>query len=96
MADADFEDDLFADLYTEDDAPAKAAPTPEVNKEPAPPAIVTTEVKPEEKGNGGQQMYTEVEEEDDEIDFNLGGGGNGYEAPTSHVQSHELGIKEDG
>lgn len=32
---------------------------------------------------------------DDEIDFNLGGSGNNYDAPASHEQ-HGPGIKEDG
>jgi hypothetical protein len=44
-------------------------------------------------------MYNgEQEEEDDEIDFNLGnsgGAGNDYEAPSTH-EAHGPGIKEDG
>lgn len=80
--------------YTEDDAPAKPEPTPVVRSEPAAPVEVKSEVKPEESGDVDQTMYAEEEEEDDEIDFNLGNG-NSYE-PSANHESQGTGIKEDG
>ena len=41
-------------------------------------------------------MYNGEQEEDDDVDFNLGGednNGNNYDAPAGH---HGPGIKEDG
>jgi len=41
-------------------------------------------------------MYNGEEDvDDDDIDFNLGGNGNNYDAPATH-ESHGPGIKEDG
>ena len=54
------------------------------------------EAKQEQNGGEDEQVYAE-DEEDDEIDFNLGGNGSGgYEASTSHHESGGPGIKEDG
>jgi len=39
-------------------------------------------------------MYNGEQEDDDDIDFNLGNG-DSYDAPASHEQ-HGPGIKEDG
>ncbi|KAH8589418.1 hypothetical protein B0O99DRAFT_636829 [Bisporella sp. PMI_857] len=97
MAEADnFEDDLFADLYADDDGPAKHDTAPETKTESVAPAEVKAEEKHEENGDGDQQMY--AEEDEDEIDFNLGnGGGGGYDdAPAQHQESSGPGIKEDG
>ena len=71
----------------------------EIAAEPA----VKPEVKEEEpveqehevNGDGNQQIYKGDEDMDDEIDFNLGGGSNGYDAPVQH-EAHGPGIKEDG
>jgi len=96
MADDNFEEeDLFADLYA-DDAPVKQDPAPEEKIETAAPPEVKSEIKPEEpeqNGHGDQQMYG-ADEDDDDIDFNLGG--NGYDAPANQHESHGPGIKEDG
>lgn len=98
MAEPDnFEEDLFADLYTEDDAPTKPAAAPaEVKSDPAP----ETEIKEQEpaaqdepNNQSDEHMYNGEQEMDDDVDFNLGGGNN-YEQP-SH-ESHGPGIKEDG
>ncbi|TAQ89391.1 hypothetical protein B7494_g2286 [Chlorociboria aeruginascens] len=91
-----FEEDLFADLYTEDDTASKpAAPEPEVKPESI------TEIKAQEviesngqNEDGDQQMYNGEQDIDDDIDFNLGNG-NDYDHPVNH-ESHGPGIKEDG
>jgi len=99
MADVDFEEDLFADLYTEDDTQPSTAPAPaEVKTEPV---VVngTSEVKQEENNgaheeaiNGDQGEYN-GDDGDDDVDFNLGNG-NDY---NSHARdNHGPGIKEDG
>lgn len=89
--------------YADDDDASKAAqPVPEVVK--SEPLVVngtsTAKEEPVEEAqyNGAEeQMYNnEKEEDEDEIDFNLGGG-NDYSAPTQQDQnSHGPGIKEDG
>jgi len=98
-----YEEDLFADLYTEDDAPPKQESLPEVKAEAAASTELKAEVKeePEEQnGEGDPQMYGGEQDMDDEIDFNLGGNSNNYEAPAqSHhhnQEAHGPGIKEDG
>jgi RNA-binding protein Musashi len=40
-------------------------------------------------------MYNGEEDMDDDIDFNLGGNGNNYDASAAN-ESHGPGIKEDG
>ncbi|KAI9642010.1 hypothetical protein NHQ30_009881 [Ciborinia camelliae] len=113
MAEAEnFEEDLFADLYTEDDNtanPVEAAPKPAVQS-PAPAAEIKIEVKAGQDieqnpqngdGDGDQQMYNGEQDMDDEIDFNLGNGngnghGNVYDAPSIKDEAHGPGIKEDG
>ncbi|PQE28302.1 heterogeneous nuclear ribonucleo HRP1 protein [Rutstroemia sp. NJR-2017a WRK4] len=104
-----FEEDLFADLYTEDDSTAKPAET--VTESNVQPAVVESKVEqPVEEtehngdGDGDQQMYNGEQDVDDEIDFNLGngnGGGNGnhdngYDATSNNHEAHGPGIKEDG
>jgi len=49
----------------------------------------------EKNGGGDQQMYSQDQDGDDEIDFNLGNG-NDYREPTTHHGGHGPGIKEDG
>ncbi|CAD6444530.1 e812fa4e-969d-4805-890c-292228687615 [Sclerotinia trifoliorum] len=113
MAEAEnFEEDLFADLYTEDDNaanPAEAVPEP--TAQPSAPATeVRAEVKAEQDieqnpqngdRDGDQQMYNGDQDMDDEIDFNLGSGndngnGTGYDAPPTRDEAQGPGIKEDG
>jgi len=98
MAEPDFEEDLFADLYTEDDAPPKQESAPIAKSEAVAPAEVNSEVKEEheeQNGDGEQQMYGGEQDMDDEIDFNLGNG-NGYDASVNNHEAHGPGIKEDG
>jgi hypothetical protein len=49
----------------------------------------------EQNGDGDEQMYNGEQDMDDEIDFNLGGNDNSYDAPATH-EAHGPGIKEDG
>jgi hypothetical protein len=89
---------LIAFRYADEEAPKSAAPEPEVESEPAAPAETNGEGSnehPEQNGGGDEQMYNGEEDMDDEIDFNLGGNGNNYDAPATH-ESHGPGIKEDG
>ncbi|KAI9736488.1 MAG: hypothetical protein M1818_005998 [Claussenomyces sp. TS43310] len=98
-----FEDDLFADLYAdEEDTSKPSQPAPEVRAEPAVvngTSEVQTQSKVEESdqnGHASHQGYDE-HEGDDEIDFNLGNGsGNDYSAQQEREQAHGPGIKEDG
>jgi len=94
-----FEEDLFADLYDEQENVPKPATQPLVVKsEPAPAAAVKEEEveQAEQNGEGDEHMYNgEQDGDDDDIDFNLGGNGNSYDAPATHEQ-HGPGIKEDG
>lgn len=99
MAETDnFEEDLFADLYTDDTAQKAVAPEPEVKAEASDLAEVKVENSNEhgaENSEGDEQMYNGEQDMEDEIDFNLGNGGNSYDTPTSH-EAHGPGIKEDG
>lgn len=98
MAETDnFEEDLFADLYTDDAAQKAAAPEPEVKAEATDVADVKVEEPNEhatETGGVDEEMYNGEQDMEDEIDFNLGNG-NSYDTPSSHEQ-HGPGIKEDG
>jgi len=91
-----FEEDLFADLYTEDENATK--PHPVVTEIKAAPTL-STEVKVEDAvaqvdQNGDQDHEDPSEEQDmdDEIDFNLGNSNN--DIPANEL--HGTGIKEDG
>jgi len=101
MTDPDnFEEDLFADLYADEEPTKPAAPELEAIVEPAAAAAETNGEGPndhaEQNGGGDEQMYNGEDDVDDEdIDFNLGGNGNSYDAPAAH-ESHGPGIKEDG
>jgi len=97
----DLEEDLFADLYEDDNSkPTQAAP--EIKSE-LPIANGANPVKDEEptgeldyNGGGDQQMYNaEQDQDDDDIDFNLGNSTD-YSAPTHQNDAHGPGIKEDG
>lgn len=84
--------------YTEDDSAPKPAAASAVKSEPAAAPEMKTE-EAEQNGNGDEQMYGGEQDDDDEIDFNLGNGAGGeqtYEAPPSHHEAHGPGIKEDG
>jgi hypothetical protein len=84
--------------YADDEPPKSAAPEPEVKSEPVALAATNGESSnehPEQNGAGDEQAYNGEEDMDDEIDFNLGGNGNNYEAPAAH-ELHGPGIKEDG
>ncbi|TVY29553.1 putative RNA-binding protein [Lachnellula hyalina] len=93
------EDDLFADLYADDETAPKAEPIDvktEVIEPAAPVEPEETSIKHEDhNGDGDQQMYGGGEDVDDEIDFNLGGNGATYDSPAHH-EAHGPGIKEDG
>ncbi|TVY43971.1 hypothetical protein LSUB1_G001376 [Lachnellula subtilissima] len=93
------EDDLFADLYADDETAPKAEPIDvktEVIEPTAPVEPEETSIKHEDhNGDGDQQMYGGGEDVDDEIDFNLGGNGANYDSPAHH-EAHGPGIKEDG
>ncbi|EQL04000.1 heterogeneous nuclear ribonucleoprotein HRP1 [Ophiocordyceps sinensis CO18] len=89
-----FEEDIFADLY--DDNEPKAASMPEVSRQPADKyeagvdvAAVVSNESPQ-VAEGDQMQYDaaddDEDEEDDEVDFNLGGGSNSI-APV--VQHHD-------
>jgi hypothetical protein len=85
--------------YTEDDsAPKPTEVTHAVKPEPAAASEVKVEDTAEQNGDGDEQMYGGEQDDDDEIDFNLGNGGGAeqtYDAP-SHQEAHGPGIKEDG
>ena len=86
----------------EDDTTKAAPNAPEIR---SPPAVVngSSTVKAEEPTTGpelnateGQEFSGEPEQDDDEIDFNLGNG-NEYSAPALQERdAHGPGIKEDG
>jgi len=93
-----FEEDLFADLYAEDETVAKLAEVIDVKPEPVPVKEDVPAEQNEPNGDVDQDMYGKEEDMDDDIDFNLGNGnsnGNGYDTP-SHSEAHGPGIKEDG
>lgn len=83
--------------YTEDDAPAKQEPAPEVNIDilPATDLKVEEPTAPAANANEDGQTHGEEQDADDDIDFNLGNG-NGYTAPANQQDAHGPGIKEDG
>jgi hypothetical protein len=77
--------------------PKPVAPEVEVKSEPAKEDVKIDEApeNTEHNGAGGEEKYNGDHDMDDEIDFNLGGNGNNYDAPVSH-EAHGPGIKEDG
>lgn len=102
MADPEnFEEDLFADLYTEDDNAVKTGTETavEAKVDPVQPISKFEETPKEEQrgGDGEQQMYGGEQDADDDIDFNLGNS-NGYDHAKTDFKNedHGPGIKEDG
>ncbi|KAJ4133495.1 hypothetical protein NW768_005081 [Fusarium equiseti] len=95
-----FEDDLFADLYDDNDAPKPApAPAPAAAAPAAPPA---PEVQPPTNSHndddhnaayqhqdvgGDEHMNQDQDDDDDDVDFNLGGGG--YGGHTGQAGMHD-------
>lgn len=86
----------------EDDTTKPAPAAPEVRPAPAVvngSSVVKTEepvAVPEPDATEGQEFSEQPEQDDDEIDFNLGGG-NDYSAPAQQERdAHGPGIKEDG
>lgn len=86
-----FEEDLFADLYA-DDEPAGKPSVPAVHSEPSPVAVPEvsqpapdTSHASNSHGVGDTQMheeYDEEEEDDDDVDFNLGDNSTGPKIAT--------------
>lgn len=93
-----FEEDLFADLYTEDDNTANpeilATKVEAEHATFAEPKVEESVEQDKQNGGGDEQMFGGEQDMDDDIDFNLGNG-NGYDAPVHH-EVHGPGIKEDG
>ncbi|KAI1850625.1 hypothetical protein JX265_004335 [Neoarthrinium moseri] len=104
MADENFEDDLFADLYDDNDASAAPAPPSAPVKEQQPAAVDPSPVAApadgpsdghaasagDENGYGGD--YHENEEaydDDDDVDFNLGNGSAHAAAPVHQQEEAE-------
>ncbi|PTB36810.1 hypothetical protein M441DRAFT_149891 [Trichoderma asperellum CBS 433.97] len=106
-----FEDDLFADLYEDNDAKpaapvasavhntdAKASEQPEPVAAPAPAGDLDDA--------GHDAMNQDVDDDEDDVDFNLGGGGasnNTNMMPQDDMPStppygtvHKASAKEDG
>ncbi|KAF7537446.1 hypothetical protein G7Z17_g12854 [Cylindrodendrum hubeiense] len=89
-----FEEDLFADLYEDNDA-SKPAPPP---KAPAPVVPEPQPIHPsvnEQPGisydhdiGGDETMNQDLDDDDDEVDFNLGGGGGGGGGGMSNMMNH--------
>jgi len=92
-----FEEDLFADLYAEDESAAKPAPQhAEAQVEPAAKVDAKAEepYHNQDQTGGDDQEYKDDQDMDDEIDFNLGNG-NSHDV-SHHHEAHGPGIKEDG
>ncbi|RSL47593.1 hypothetical protein CEP53_009877 [Fusarium sp. AF-6] len=91
-----FEDDLFADLYDDNDA-SKAAPPPVAAAPPAPEVQPTNINNHDQDGSfhhqddGGDEhmMQDQDDDDDDDVDFNLGGGGSTGAGHTSQVATHD-------
>ncbi|KAH8820951.1 hypothetical protein F5884DRAFT_68646 [Xylogone sp. PMI_703] len=95
-----FEEDLFADLYTEDDNAAKpTSAISETKTAPSVPAEVPVEetvVHHDQNGDHEDQEYHGEQDVDDEIDFNLGNSNSNADDIAATNESHGTGIKEDG
>ncbi|ODA80377.1 hypothetical protein RJ55_03335 [Drechmeria coniospora] len=106
-----FEEDLFADLYDDNDG-SKNAP---VSNHPAAPSADVPDVHeshmpkahdhtpPDERGEVNNGL--EEEDDDDEVDFNLGGGSTSAPPPAQHDDMpttppfgsvHKASAKDDG
>ncbi|ORY68721.1 uncharacterized protein BCR38DRAFT_137334 [Pseudomassariella vexata] len=88
-----FEEDLFADLYDDNDTAATpAASKPEPSSEPHAPAAPVPEYNPDESAhaaaeqNGyGEEYHEDTYEDDDDVNFNLGNTASNNDA-NSHSQ----------
>ncbi|KAI9900195.1 hypothetical protein N3K66_004457 [Trichothecium roseum] len=96
MADQEnFEDDLFADLYDDNDAskgqaaPA-AAPAPQPVAPPSEPSAPESNMNDHHAG-GDNQGVDEDDDDDDDVDFNLGGSSNmmQQQQPPPQQQQHQ-------
>ncbi|KAF5267635.1 hypothetical protein IWW34DRAFT_724630 [Fusarium oxysporum f. sp. albedinis] len=94
-----FEDDLFADLYDDNDA-AKPGSAPAAAAPPAPEVQPPTNIhnNDNDEHNGMQQhqetgddehMTQDQDDDDDDVDFNLGGGGYGGSGHTGQADMHD-------
>lgn len=99
-----FDDELFADLYNDDEPAGKAARAPEVDQYSAvqPAAEISNEniedggQQQDYNNNGGEVKYEEEEEDDDdEIDFNLGNGPSTAVAHHDHHDNHDRQEDDD-
>ncbi|KAM3490578.1 hypothetical protein MY3957_006122 [Beauveria namnaoensis] len=89
-----FEEDLFADLYEDGDAPKGATgPQPPKTAEPAAPSAPAAQpasAEPANNQSGNAMDQGDDDDDEDDVDFNLGGGG-GAPASNNHAptQSEE-------
>ncbi|KAK9438683.1 heterogeneous nuclear ribonucleoprotein HRP1 [Metarhizium brunneum] len=102
-----FEEDLFADLYDDNDAAAKPPPAPVPVAEPSTNDQQNSAPRPSDAANDDEEMHHDGgdEEDDDDVDFNLGGGSsNAVAAPHQDPGSstppygtvHKASAKDDG
>ncbi|KHN96363.1 heterogeneous nuclear ribonucleoprotein HRP1 [Metarhizium album ARSEF 1941] len=102
-----FEEDLFADLYDDNDTSAKGPPAPAPVAEPPDNDQQKSLPRPSNDANENEHMHHDggEEEDDDEVDFNLGGGSNNaVAAPPQDTGSstppygtvHKASAKDDG
>ncbi|OIW28859.1 hypothetical protein CONLIGDRAFT_645022 [Coniochaeta ligniaria NRRL 30616] len=90
-----FEDDLFADLYNDDEPAPKPQAAPDQSAAEQPPAADDSYEPPQEPNQqyndqNGQDSYMNQgdgveEEDDDDVDFNLGNGNSA----AQHDQDHD-------
>ncbi|KAH7326319.1 hypothetical protein B0I35DRAFT_405574 [Stachybotrys elegans] len=107
-----FEDDLFADLYEDNDAskpgsgPAQAAPQPPPAIKPDPePQAPQSYAAPLDSGGDSAMKHEPDDDDDDDVDFNLGGGSGHMtqsalkdesHSPPPYGTVHKASAKEDG
>ncbi|KAH7149672.1 hypothetical protein B0J13DRAFT_312308 [Dactylonectria estremocensis] len=95
-----FEEDLFADLYEDNDA-SKSAPPP---KAPAPVVPETQPIHPsindqpgisyDHDAGGDEAMNQDQDDDDDDVDFNLGGGGGGGGGGMGNNMNHAASLDD--
>ncbi|KAJ3510513.1 hypothetical protein NM208_g15520 [Fusarium decemcellulare] len=90
-----FEDDLFADLYDDNDA-SKTAPPPVAAAPSAPDVQPPNPSNNDQNGSpqnydmgGDEPMTQDQDDDDDDVDFNLGGGSSGGGGHTSQIAAHD-------
>lgn len=105
-----FEDDLFADLYDDNDTtkapPAPAVPAAESSKTENQSSAPTSNETTQQDHHMDQEGGDDDDEDDDDVDFNLGGRDNSNTvAATSHDTDastppygtvHKASAKDDG